>query len=159
MRGGDKIQISSPSLSARPVGFVLVDDALFSIPFLAQLARWISVRLTSVAPLITFRVELWETVCTAPRGVAIKRGTSGGLSEIYLSVCVCVCVCRQSRLQSLSQIMHHAPSKEGVGACSRFICLPSPKLLLPKQGTHCYYYSSTTRESVGNVYCNKRVPY
>ena len=24
---------------------------------------------------------------------ALKQGTSGGLSEIYLSVCVCVCVC------------------------------------------------------------------
>ena len=33
---------------------------------------------------------------------ALKRGTSGGLSEIYLSVClsVCVCVCRQSRKSS-----------------------------------------------------------
>ena len=40
-------------------------------------------------------------------GIALKRGTSGGLSEIYLSVCrsvclsvsvsVCLCVCRQSR--------------------------------------------------------------
>ena len=82
---------------------IVPDSSSLPMVVLAPTASWVlpSVMVKLLVVCVVLAAGVAADTSEVLNPVALKRGTSGGLSEIYLSVCLCVCLVSSHELSNV----------------------------------------------------------